>query len=576
MYRLIRRALLTALSLTVALHAQSTLHTAIYDMDGSSNATNTGHILRRCILNSDMLFMVKDNAGIQRMRKTTGSSVNVINDQVRAYVPVTVYGKAYFPGDDGVNGLQPWVTDGSAMTMLMVVPLPSNAYLSSLYPMPGAGGTTYLAVDATTTPSGKNHIGVRGSESYLYRTNGTPSGTTLLKQWSSGDPAGGVGALLPLNSQTSIFQVWNGYTVGKGGIWKTNGTSKGTVAVKLMFAYGECIIVTVGGTPYYYFVGDDGSTGRELWRTDGTSAGTICVANLNPGAASSSPAFVTLCGGKLYFSATTPSTGTELFCHDPATGQTGQTGLVWDIQNGIASSSPFYLTDKGGLLYFSATTETNGRELYEYNPALPTSSSNPRLIEICPNAGSGNPKYAPGSGMPDHDNPGFTIFGSYLYFPATDGNGYKLWRSNGSTTEVVEGYDLTGATNPNSPVALGSTLFYVAYTATNGYELWKYTPGTVPKRVTEADAPVNLALEQNHPNPFASATTLTFSLAAAGPVRLAVFDMLGREVAVLRDGMTPSGTHEAVFHAGMLPSGCYLVRLTTGEEVRTRVIRLLR
>jgi hypothetical protein len=59
-------------------------------------------------------------------------------------------------------------------------------------------------------------------------------------------------------------------------------------------------------------------------------------------------------------------------------------------------------------------------------------------------------------------------------------------------------------------------------------------------------------------------------------VRLAVYDVLGREVAVLVDGERPAGRHEAVLDGRMLPSGVYLVRLAAGGEVRTRAVTLAR
>ena len=78
------------------------------------------------------------------------------------------------------------------------------------------------------------------------------------------------------------------------------------------------------------------------------------------------------------------------------------------------------------------------------------------------------------------------------------------------------------------------------------------------------------------PNPFASQTRLTFTLAAADEVRLAVYDVRGREVAVLVDGWTAAGTHEAVFDAAGLPSGVYVYRLQAGERMGTGRLTVLR
>jgi sugar lactone lactonase YvrE len=91
------------------------------------------------------------------------------------------------------------------------------------------------------------------------------------------------------------------------------------------------------------------------------------------------------------------------------------------------------------------------------------------------------------------------------------------------------------------------------------------------------EAPAAFALHTARPNPFASGTAVPFDVAEAGPVRLAVYDVLGREVAVLVDGVRPAGTHEVGLDGSRLSAGVYLVRLTAGDGfVQTRRVTLLR
>jgi hypothetical protein len=71
------------------------------------------------------------------------------------------------------------------------------------------------------------------------------------------------------------------------------------------------------------------------------------------------------------------------------------------------------------------------------------------------------------------------------------------------------------------------------------------------------------------PNPFARRTTLTFALAEAADVRLAVYDVLGREVAVLADGALGAGHHEATFDAHGLAAVTCVYRLSVGGQVAT-------
>ncbi|MCB2204692.1 T9SS type A sorting domain-containing protein [bacterium] len=79
-----------------------------------------------------------------------------------------------------------------------------------------------------------------------------------------------------------------------------------------------------------------------------------------------------------------------------------------------------------------------------------------------------------------------------------------------------------------------------------------------------------------HPNPFTTTTTVGFSLPESRHVRVSVYDMSGREVQCLADGMYPAGTTQLQFKRGDLPSGMYLVRLTAGNVARTRMMHLLK
>ncbi len=88
--------------------------------------------------------------------------------------------------------------------------------------------------------------------------------------------------------------------------------------------------------------------------------------------------------------------------------------------------------------------------------------------------------------------------------------------------------------------------------------------------------PLALQLLQNYPNPFNPSTTITYELPASSDVRLSVYDMLGREVSVLVNGMSEAGVHEVKFDGSNLASGVYLYRLNAGDFVQTRRLLLLR
>ncbi|MEM1270812.1 MAG: fibronectin type III domain-containing protein, partial [Bacteroidota bacterium] len=83
------------------------------------------------------------------------------------------------------------------------------------------------------------------------------------------------------------------------------------------------------------------------------------------------------------------------------------------------------------------------------------------------------------------------------------------------------------------------------------------------------DIPETLVLGPNYPNPFNPRTVIPFALPSAESVRLVVYDVAGREVAVLADGFFAAGRHEATWTALDAPSGLYFYRLTAGEGIRT-------
>jgi hypothetical protein len=104
--------------------------------------------------------------------------------------------------------------------------------------------------------------------------------------------------------------------------------------------------------------------------------------------------------------------------------------------------------------------------------------------------------------------------------------------------------------------------------------------------------PAAFALEQNYPNPFNPETRIRYTVPASsgsgrnavaaagsahgGTVRLAVYDLLGREVAVLVDERKPAGSYEVTFDAARLASGVYVYRLTAGAFVGSRRMVVVR
>jgi len=89
-------------------------------------------------------------------------------------------------------------------------------------------------------------------------------------------------------------------------------------------------------------------------------------------------------------------------------------------------------------------------------------------------------------------------------------------------------------------------------------------------------APSTFSLEQNFPNPFNPSTTIRFIVPASGFMTLKVYDLLGKEVATLVNGMQTAGGYEVKFEASRLSSGIYFYQLRSQNFVQTKKMMLVK
>ena len=101
--------------------------------------------------------------------------------------------------------------------------------------------------------------------------------------------------------------------------------------------------------------------------------------------------------------------------------------------------------------------------------------------------------------------------------------------------------------------------------------------GMVINTAVEDDVvPGTFALEQNYPNPFNPVTTIEYTVPATGLIRLEVFDLLGRSVAVLVNGEQAVGVYAVQFDASQLASGLYFYRVSAGTQTKVRQMMLIK
>jgi hypothetical protein len=99
---------------------------------------------------------------------------------------------------------------------------------------------------------------------------------------------------------------------------------------------------------------------------------------------------------------------------------------------------------------------------------------------------------------------------------------------------------------------------------------------TVQTDVDVQSLPATFSLSQNFPNPFNPETHVRFTVPRESSVRITVFDVLGREQAVLIDGDLPAGVYTVRWDASGVASGMYILRMQSGDFTETRRMLLLR
>jgi len=170
------------------------------------------------------------------------------------------------------------------------------------------------------------------------------------------------------------------------------------------------------------------------------------------------------------------------------------------------------------------------------------------------------------------------------------------WQSNkhGGAGAGCDG-GITGSCNPDGPAGPYFRLLKNAWQTGGEYlEVWSADVVNYPQSFAAAKsagfftltgvdmaasaAPYRYQLQQNYPNPFNPSTTIGFGVSGPGssPVRLIVFDLLGREVAVLVNEKKEPGSYTVTWNARGMASGVYFYRLQAGEFVQTYKLVLLR
>ena len=368
-------------------------------------------------------------------------------------------------------GVEPWVLSGPSYR-------DSQVLLGDLNP--GQGSSVYFGFDrpndnAIAAPWGGFVFladdGSHGLE--VWKTDGTPGGTSLLKDVSAGVPSSSPHGLTAIGG--AVYFVATDPQNGTE-LWKTDGTTTGTVLVKDVqpgSGGSEPFELTPWGNRLFFHA-DDGVHGIELWVTDGTTAGTVLVKDVEPGPSGSFGADwlhsgLSLLGDRLLFFAPDPA-GARLWRSDGTSVGTvpvnpPSPSSAWPYSASLFSENTFGVA--GGSLYFRGVIP--GDEIWRTDGT----ATGTVLIKDVDETTSA---FFMAEGLISDS---FGALGGNVFFQATDGSsGVELWRSNGTEagTELVT--DLRPGSSSSLPHQLrsvGSRLIFSAFSGPEG--VWS-TDGT--------------------------------------------------------------------------------------------------
>lgn len=337
-------------------------------------------------VNGTLFFIADDATTGYELWKSDGTAsgtvlvkdINPSSSESNIQQLTAVNGTLYFTADNGVNGRELWKSDGTTGGTVMIKDIKSS----------GSGipesSFSYLCVLNNTLYFAAND-GTNGLE--IWKSDGTESGTTMAIDIFPGSSGSLSGARLFVFNNFLFFDATDG---SQTGLWKSDGTSAGTEFIKAnahpggWYYGGNTGFASIGNT--LFFLGNGiTSGGDELWKTDGTTAGTMIVKDIKPGTAGSQPDLLTVVGDTLYFRASSGGTGSELWKSDGT--ETGTVNVSY-----LYCKKPNYLTPYKGALVFKAYNTTVGAELWRVGELTTVGIDqveNPISVNLFPNPSSG-------------------------------------------------------------------------------------------------------------------------------------------------------------------------------------------
>ncbi len=453
--------------------------------------------------------------------------------------PLVAGNLIYFIGNDGINGGELWVSDGTSNGTKMLrdlYPGKSSSMLTLSF-MVEMGGLVYFA----PREGGGGIPNTRGSE--LWKTDGTAEGTVIVKDIVPGGNSSLVNHLVATDDL--IYFAAQNNEFGNE-LWVSDGTEEGTLMLSDINegnSFSNPEELTVAGN-FIYFFANDGIHGRELWRTDGTGDGTILVKDINPGEGDSHGDYIMgSSAGTVFFNADDGVTGDELWVSSGPE----STSLI-EINPGEGDSGPRFFTEANGKVFFSATENEFGRELWMSDGTV----AGTKLAANINEGSSGS--------YPDN----FVGSDGAVYLSSNQG----IWRSDGTEAGTYGITNREQGVDANRELAINNGVIYFNGNGFDfegeilGYELFKITDGTSTSRSSERGKPAEITM---YPNP--ANNLLTIETGEPEHCSIKIRTLNGQL-------MFKAKMEGPLFHIALssFPKGVYFVTVRSKDRVITRKI----
>jgi hypothetical protein len=162
----------------------------------------------------------------------------------------------------------------------------------------------------------------------------------------------------------------------------------------------------------------------------------------------------------------------------------------------------------------------------------------------------------------------------YIYNHAYKGNTH-YWNIDNDTLDTNNMYFFSHSCGDSALPTVETTWDTTGtYFGATGTVSMSYT--ATPVEPAGENTPKSFSLGQNYPNPFNPSTTISYQLAMNSDVTLKVYDVLGREVAMLVNGMQSAGSKTVEWNASKFTSGVYFYKLTAGSFQSVKKLLLMK